>query len=358
MLKKTLLSLIMLFCTAAATFALPGFTSFVPDTAGEYVWYRDNSFARESYIGILGYDDTNYQIRYYAPASRSTAQAEKSIALLISINADADYFDMTGERILTQIDMGTDDDVDVLNYLHDILYEFSSRRIKADPVKEQKVFSIQDYEQFGGKVTICFDSLVPLFNISNIKNTADGSMLFSCVTFGRIINGEDTSFEDFHGLIQAKPYHAPSNAKIKGKSQKFTLQDGQSITLDSNWQTTDYENMWMFGEEAFLTIASIPVYFEDKAINDLFILRRITESTGGSYTDFENIEIGIDNKKQTIKVTARTSQPDNNRIVYVIKELTTDPAKDINSYVSLAAWEDSYLDKSSYYAKILKTFKY
>ena len=354
--KKPLLTLIIL-TLATALFALPGFTSFIPDTAGEYVWYRDYSFARESYIGILGYDDTNFQIRYYAPISRSTAQAEKSIALLFSVNPDAGYMDMTGERILTEIDMGTDDDVDVLNYLHDILYEFSSRRIKADPVKDQKVFSTQEYEQFGGKVTICFDSLVPLFNISNIKNASDGSMLLSCVTFGRIIDGEDTSFEDFHGLIQAKPYHAPSNAKIKGKSQKFTLKDGQSITLDSNWQTTDYENMWMFGEEAFLTIASIPVYFEDKSINDLFILRRITESTGGSYTDFENIEINIDNKKQIIKVTARSSQPDNNRIVYVIKELTTDPSKEVNSYISLAAWEDSYLDKSSYYTKILKTFK-
>ena len=354
--KKPLLTLIIL-TLATALFALPGFTSFIPDTAGEYVWYRDYSFARESYIGILGYDDTNFQIRYYAPISRSTAQAEKSIALLFSVNPDAGYMDMTGERILTEIDMGTDDDVDVLNYLHDILYEFSSRRIKADPVKDQKVFSTQEYEQFGGKVTICFDSLVPLFNISNIKNASDGSMLLSCVTFGRIIDGEDTSFEDFHGLIQAKPYHAPSNKKIKGKSKKFKIQDGQTITLDSNWQTTDYENMWMFGEEAFLTIASIPVYFEDKSINDLFILRRITESTGGSYTDFENIEINIDNKKQIIKVTARSSQPDNNRIVYVIKELTTDPSKEVNSYISLAAWEDSYLDKSSYYTKILKTFK-
>ena len=355
MLKKTLLSLIILFCGAAATFALPGFTSFVPDTAGEYVWYRDNSFARESYIGLLNYDDTSYQIRYYAPADRSTAQPEKELAILFALNPQADYIDMTGEKIITEVNPGSEDDVDILNYLHDIIYEFSARRIKAGQLDSTPISLSQEYEQFGGKVTINFDSLVPLFNIKNIK-ASDGTVIFSCVTFGRIISGQDTSFEDFHGLLAAKPYHAPLKNKIKGKTAKFTTQDGQKITLDTNWQAAA-DNMWIFGEEAFLTIATVPAYFEDKALNDLFILRRITESTGGSYTDFENIEISVNNKNHITKVTARLSQPENNRIVYVIKELTTDPAKDINSYVSLAAWEDSYLDKSSYYTKILKTFK-
>ena len=80
--KKTLLTLIILFCGAVAAFSLPGFTPFVPDTAGEYVYYRDYSFARESYIGILNYDDTSSQIRYYAPTSRQLSMPEKDIALL------------------------------------------------------------------------------------------------------------------------------------------------------------------------------------------------------------------------------------------------------------------------------------
>ena len=76
--------------------------------------------------------------------------------------------DMTGEMIMTEVDPNSEDDVDILNYLHDIIYEFSSRRIKADPV-EAEAFSIsQDYEQFGGKVSVCFDSLIPLFNIKSI----------------------------------------------------------------------------------------------------------------------------------------------------------------------------------------------
>lgn len=354
--KKLILTLTILLCGAGAIFALPGFTSFVPDTTGEYVYYRDYSFTRESYIGLLAYDETNYQIRYYAPADRSTAQPEKALAILFSANPEAEFMDMTGETIITDVDPNSEDDVDILNYLHDILYDFSSRRIKADPIGAQSVSISQDYEQFGGKVSICFDSLIPLFNLKSIK-AADGTVLFSCVTIGRIISSEDTSFEDFHGLIEAKPYHAPTKTKIKGKSQKYTTLDGQTITLDSNWESAA-DNMWMFGEEAFLTIASVPVYFEDNDVNNIFVLRRITESTGGSYTDFETMELTVDSKKHLTKVVARSSQPDTGRIVYVIKELTTNPSKELNSYLSLAVFEDSYLEKSSYFTKLLKTFKY
>ena len=352
--KKLLLTFTILLCGIASSFALPGFTPFIPDTAGEYVYYHDYSFARESYIGLLNYDDTSYQIRYFAPASREIAAPEKSIAILFSVNPESDFFDMTGERIMTDIDPNSEEDIDILNYLHDILYEFSARRIKCDNLGAEPVFSVQEYEQFGGKVTICFDSLVPLFNIKNIKSQ-DGKTILACTTFGRIINAEDKSFENFHGLVAAKPYHAPSKKKIKAKTKKFPTSDNKTVTLDTNWEQA-MENCWMYGEEAFLTIADVPVYFEDKAVNDTFVLRRITESTGGSYTDFENIEISIDSKKHLTKTTAKISQPENNRIVYVIKKLTTDPSKELNQYISLAAFEDSYLEKSNYYTKLLNNF--
>lgn len=353
--KKTLLTLIILFCGAAAAFALPGYTPFVPDTAGEYVYYRDYSFAHETYIGILNYDDTSYQIRYYTPANRDFAVAEKSIALLFSVDPEASFFDMTGEKIITDIDP-YGDDLDILNYLHDLLYEFSSRRIKCDELGAQPVNSSQEYEQFGGNVTISFDSLIPLFNIKSIKNNQDGKLVFDCVTYGRIINAQDSSFEDFKGLLPSKPYHAPTVKKVKGKAKKFTTQDGQTITLDSNWEQK-MDNLWMFGEEASLSIATIPGYFEDNDLNTLFVLRRITESTGGSYTDIQNMELTTDSKHFITKVSAHVSQPDNNKIVYVIKEITTNPNAQLNSYVSIAAYEDNFLEKSSYYTKLLKSFK-
>ena len=195
-----------------------------------------------------------------------------------------------------------------------------------------------------------------LFNIKSIKNKQDGNIAFTCVTYGRIINAQDTSFEDFKGLLPSKPYHAPTVKKVKGKSKKFTTQDGQTITLDSNWEQK-MDNLWMFGEEASISIATIPGYFEDNDLNTLFVLRRITESTSGSYTDIENMELSKDPKKYITEVTAHISQPDNNKVVYVIKEITTNPSAQLNSYVSIAAFEDNFLEKSSYYTKLLKTFK-
>ena len=352
--KKLLLTLTILLCGVAAAFALPGFTPFVPDTAGEYVYYRDYSFTRESYIGILNYDDTSYQMRYYAPASREFAQPEKTLAILFSVNPESDFFDMTGEMIISEVDPNGDD-VDILNYMHDLLYEFSSRRIKLVDLAGSEIFTTQEFEQFGGKVTLYFDSMIPLFNLKQILSPTN-EPLFSCITFGRILSTEDKSFDNFTGLLEAQPYHAPTKTKIKGKSTKYTTQDGQSITLDSNW-SQEMENMWMYNEEAFIALASIPQYFEDQAQNDLFVMRRILESTDGSYTDIDSAEFSFDVKKYKIRITARCSQPDNNRIVYVIKQITTNPAKEINSYLALSAYEDSYLDKSSYYTKLLKTFK-
>ena len=352
--KKLLLTLTILLCVTVSAFTLPGFTPFVPDTAGEYVYYRDYSFNRESYIGILNYDDTSYQIRYYAPADRDLVLPETNLAILFSLNPESNFFDMTGEKIITDVDP-YGDDVDILNYLHDLLYEFSSRRIKLDDLEGTEIFTTQEFEQFGGKVTMCFDSMIPLFNLKQILG-ANNELIFNCITFGRILDGEDTTFEDFKGLVPAQEYHAPTKTKIKGKSVKYKLEDGQQITLDSNW-TQEMENCWMYGEEAFVTIASIPKYFEDQSLNDLFIMRRILESTGGSYTDIETAEFKFDVKKYTIRIIAKSSQPENNRVVYVIKQITTDPSKEINSYLSLAAYEDSYLDKSSYYTKLLKSFK-
>lgn len=344
----------LLLAGTCAVFALPGYTPYVPDTAGEYVYYRDYSFERESYIGILSYDEKTYQIRYYAPADRETMQAETNLALLFTVNPESDFFDMTGEKIISTIDPYSDD-VDILNYLHDLLYEFSSRRIKCDELTGTEIFSNQEFDQFGGNVKICFDSLIPLFNIKQILGT-NNVQLFTCITFGRILNGEDKTFDEFKGLVPAKAYHAPVKTKIKGKTKKYTTQDGQQITLDKNWSQT-MENCWIYGEEAFITIATIPQYFEDRTMNDLFVMRRILESTGGSYTDIQNAEFSFDNKNHTIRITARSSQPENNQIVYVIKQITNNPSKELNSYISLAVYEDSYLDKSNYYNGLLKSFK-
>ena len=72
-------------------FALPGVDSYLPDTSGEYVYYKDNTFARESYIGFLFYDESAYSARYYAPANTEKMLPEKDVAILLSVNPNSGY---------------------------------------------------------------------------------------------------------------------------------------------------------------------------------------------------------------------------------------------------------------------------
>ena len=131
--KKSFLSILFAF-TFLSAFAVPGVKQFIPDASGEYVYYKDNTFKRESYIGILVYDDANYKIRYFAPTDEAAKLPEKEMSILVSVNKDSAFWDMTGEYIMTQVLPGTED-ADLVNYLHDILYEFSARRNKMEVIK-------------------------------------------------------------------------------------------------------------------------------------------------------------------------------------------------------------------------------
>ena len=174
--KKLILSIITSIIITTAAFALPGFTSFIPDTAGEYVYYRDTSFTRESYIGILGYDDSTIQIRYFAPQDDTAMLPAKEIAILVTVDPKADFWNMTGEKIISTILPDTDD-TDIVNYLHDLLYEFSARRISQVAVESGKEIVDQDYAQFGGKVALTFDARIPLFNIRTITDEKGNKIL-------------------------------------------------------------------------------------------------------------------------------------------------------------------------------------
>ena len=92
--KKCLTAAVMI---AAGTlgFSLPGVVSPIPDTSGEYVFYEDKTFNRESIVGFLYYREASYAIRYYAPATES--EKEKDITLYISVNPDNPVLELTGE---------------------------------------------------------------------------------------------------------------------------------------------------------------------------------------------------------------------------------------------------------------------
>ncbi len=114
---KNPLFLFACFLFPPLAFALPGVQPSIPDLSGQYVYYKDTTFERESYTGILCYDESTYALRYYAPMTNKKQRA-KDIQILFSLDPTKNHVDLTGERIITAI---TPEDTDIVNYLHDSL---------------------------------------------------------------------------------------------------------------------------------------------------------------------------------------------------------------------------------------------
>lgn len=349
--KKTILSIITTILLTASVFALPGFTSFIPDSAGEYVYYRDTSFNRESYIGILGYDDATIQIRYFAPLDDEAKLPAKEIAILVTVDPKADYWNMTGEKIISTILPDTDD-TDIVNYLHDLLYEFSARRISQVAVESDKVTIDQDYAQFGGNVAITFDARIPLFNIRSIANDK-GDKVFDCVSIGTIKSSEDKTFEGFSGIKNQKPEVQKETKKVaKSMLCKF---ENRSVTLDESWEQK-MENFWTLGNDSLITMSVLPKVSENKTLNDLYVQRKLLESSEGSYTDFQNCEITYTQAKDSYKLVSTSYFPESNTTVNIIKILTRNKDGGFD-YFSISTYQTAYLKNPSYFDKIVKSYK-
>ena len=328
--KKLILSILTSIILTAAAIALPGFTAFIPDSAGEYVYYRDSSFTRESYVGILMYDAATYQIRYIAPQDDTAMLPEKEIAILLTVDPAADFWNMTGEKIISTILPDTDD-TDIINYLHDLLYEFSARRIKAEAVESDRLDLAQDYAQFGGNVIITFDARIPLFNIRSI-NDAKGNKILDCVTIGSIKSSEDNSFSDFKGITAAKPSVQKETKKAaKAKTYKF---EKRSVTLDENWEQK-MENFWTLGNDSLI---------------------KLLESTEGSYTDFQNCEITYTQAKDSYRIITTSYFPESKAAVYITKLLTRNTEGGFD-YFSISTYQTAYLKNPSYFDKIVKSYR-
>ena len=349
--KKLILSILSIFILNAAVSALPGFTAFIPDSAGEYVYYRDNSFSRESYIGILGYDDSTIQIRYFAPQDDDAMLPSKEIAILITVDPKSDFWNMTGERIVSTI-LPDSDDTDIVNYLHDLLYEFSARRISAFEVESDKVVVDQDYPQFGGKVAVTFDARVPLFNIRTITDEK-GTKVFDCVSIGTIKSSTDNTFEMFAGVNAPKPTVQKETKKAaKSKLYKF---ENRSVTLDESWEQK-MENFWTLGNDSLITMSALPKVSENKVLNDLYVQRKLLESSEGSYTDFQNCEIIYTQAKDSYKIVSTSYFPESKINVCITKLLTRNKEGGFD-YFSISTYQTAYLKNPAYFDKIVKSYK-
>lgn len=350
---KKIISLVFTFTLLfTGLFALPGFEPYIPDTAGEFVYYRDYSFERESYIGLLAYDNQTFQIKYYAPADKENLLPETSLGILFTINPESNFFDMTGEKLLTSA-IPSENEIDILNYLHDILYEFSSRRIKMGPVESRNITSKQEYLQFGGEVILTFDCVIPLFNLKSITDPT-GKIIFDCATIGIISSSQDTSFDNFKGLPKVDFPKASKKFKSKAKKQIYMTEDKQQITLDNDWQEI-MPGFWALNESALLSMNKIAFSTEKEDFSNYFILRKLISSAENSYVDFSTMEILQNDKTNQIKIVTNNHQPASDKVIKNIKIIT--PLENEYSFFSLAIFEPDYTNKRSYFDKIVKSYK-
>lgn len=344
----------LLFAAVASlAAALPGVDRAIPDFSGEYVYYKDNTFKNESIVGFLYYDEATYAVRYYSPAAAAAKQPEKDITIYFSVNPDKAVLELTGETVVGSSDSA--DDVDIVNYLHDLFYEFSARRRKAPITDAVKLDVPQDFAQFGGTVTLSFNTRVPIFNLVSIK-AVDGSPLFQLETAGLLADSADTSFASFkgvNGLPVDKKRAFSKNRSAKSAALRF---EEQSLAADTQW-TQSMENLWLLGDSALVSmnVISIPAAFaEHPELFKELLIRKSCQGTTGSYALWQHAQ--VQEKGKAVTVTNVFYQPENGDVTRDFKVLT-DIGGGRYAYLTLTVFDSIYQKNKSYFNKILKSYR-
>lgn len=376
---KMFIAIQIFLFVANSLFALPAVSRQIEDASGEYVFYRDYSFTRESYIGFLFYDEATYEVRYFAPEVKIDSGEivpAKNLQILFSINPNAAHLELTGERLVT---MPLEEDTQIINYIHDLLYDLTAHRIKlgaleftdysksnGDFLSEGKVVH-ENYAQFGGNVTMIFDPIVPIFNLKKIVDYA-GNDIFVVCTIGRLEDSQDKSFAEFVPSSAMKNSSEKKSAKkIKSgkamqieydaqlnENQKFH----QEISADKNWETQS-ENMWTLGDDAFVILSgfAFPQEIAQKGSDFVTaqILRLFAASNGYAFSDWSKLGVFVDGKK--IKISARTYNPKTDHNLTVIKTFGR-AAENFYGFFSCTAFTEGYEKNRGYYDKIVKSYEF
>lgn len=275
------------------SYALPGITQEINDVSGQYVFYKDNSFERESYLGVIFYNESTYGFRFYSPEikEKKNFQPETDISVFFSIdpekNPSDSYHFFTGEQRIPNLPRSKEE-MDIVNYIHEFAYEIFPKRINAGNLREKK--DIKDsLFQFGGNVTISYDPLIPVFNLSAISDS-NGKKILELVTAGQLKSSEDTSFSTFKGIPAVSSDKSKKIAIKKGKADtiKFKSNDSVvSIKIDDKW-TQKAENLWFYGDSAYLVINSLKNLNDDSKKS---LLRTFLLGVDNTYPDLSRIEI-------------------------------------------------------------------
>lgn len=369
--KKIFSSFIFVFIISNFIFALPGFKPYLKDVSGDFVFYKDYTFKRESYVGFLMYDEGTYCARYFAP--KNGEKPAKEVKILFTVNTGKDFMELTGEKIISGREA---DDTEVINYLHDMIYELNARRIKAGSVAPKDVdFSDDDvpflrqgkivadeFMQFGGDVKVVYDYVVPLFNVKAVYDYS-GDAKFEVATIGRLTSSDDNSFDDFAGFAELENFGKDAKKKsVAAKKIKVLkkdvvinkTEDGQVIALDSGWSRS-MDNLWMRGNDAVISAIKVSKDFgmEEELQADLgFMLKQFLINASGVYRDWKSLFVDFDD--EDIKFQSLVYQPRKVTRNFIIIE-SEDEADDC-AIMTLSVFENVYKKNSKYFNEILDSY--
>lgn len=342
-LKKIIAASVFALASICAN-AIPGITPQIPDSSGEFVYWRDNSFERESYIGMIYYDDSTYGIRYYAPAFQK--KPALSFLILFTINPEkTGAVELTGEKV--EPFPRSEEETSIINYLHDFVYETFPRRENAGKITKRKKVS-DDFAQFGGKVSFEYDPLIPVLNLRSIM-PSDGKNGLNLVTIGKLRGNNDTSFSSFSGIPnKAKTQKLKMNKKL-AKEKTDIAEELFSFQIDSQWEQKSPTN-WMLGDAAMITAAqgNFPEGIENR------LLRMMTLGVDKSYPDFSSVSIKKTEGETRISQKIYDSETEHFQLDKKIVKKLSDGSTVI---FSLTVEESVYKKNKEYFDSIFNSFK-
>lgn len=274
--------------------ALPGIIDVIPTTSGQYVYYKDYRFEEETYIGFLQYSDTTFAARYISPKENNQ---HHEVISYFTIDNTASHIVLTGEKIISQ----KQDDFIIVNYLHDILYEFTARRQKVALSKQNNIIQEnQNYEQMGGNVFITFNALLPIFNVEKIVSE-EGLPVFQAICINTLQSSEDNSFTNFTGFPSfPQDFNYPVQDK-KNLSHKKIQQ------IDKQWQKIA-ENLLILENNAVFLETNIPFTQKTENIQEI-LTRYVLFSPEDTFLYFPNTKI-FSEKNTTIIYNPQYSYQD------------------------------------------------
>lgn len=327
---------VLLILVSSLLFALPGIVDYIPTQSGEYVYYRDYTFEEETYIGFLQYDTGTYAVRYYSPKAQ---KGSLDIHILFTMNPSASTVELTGENIISNV---TPDDVDVVNYLHDLLYDLNAQRKKINSEKLSSAIRVsENFELFGGNVTMVYEGYLPLYNLESIRSE-NGDILFQAVTMGVIMDSSDISFSSFKGFQNVPLLAVTKDAKKN---------------LDEQW-LSDTDGYWTMGDDALFLMNTVEINADDYltkgyTVEDFFT-RYFLLSSGGSYfyLPYASIEKDTKSKKPSL-LLVNTALSFSGEYTKDFKILLQESNNKYWFYV-LTAYEKFYKENKTYFDEFVK----